>query len=44
MNYIRKATINDLARIAEIVIFNYRLNFYPIFKNDDYYFNRKHLL
>lgn len=39
MNYIRKATINDLARIAEIVIFNYRLNFYPIFKNDDYYFN-----
>ena len=39
MNYIRKATINDLARIAEIVIFNYRLNFYPIFKNDNYYFN-----
>ena len=39
MKYIRKATIDDLARIAEIVIFNYRLNFYPIFKNDDYYFN-----
>ena len=38
MKYIRKATIDDLARIAEIVIFNYRLNFYPIFKNDDYYF------
>ena len=36
---IRKATAEDLARIAEIVIFNYRLNFYPIFKNDDYYFN-----
>ncbi len=35
----RKATIGDLARIAEIVIFNYRLNFYSIFKNDDYYFN-----
>ena len=39
MKYIRKATIEDLARIAEIVIFNYRLNFYPIFKNDDYYFH-----
>ena len=38
MKSIRKATIVDLARIAEIVIFNYRLNFYPIFKNDDYYF------
>ena len=39
MKNIRKATIGDLARIAEIVIFNYRLNFYPIFKDDDYYFN-----
>ena len=38
MQNIRKATIDDLARIAEIVIFNYRLNFYPIFENDDYYF------
>ena len=38
MKNIRKATIEDLVRIAEIVIFNYRLNFYPIFKNDDYYF------
>ena len=38
MKNIRKATIDDLARVAEIVIFNYRVNFYPIFKNDDYYF------
>ena len=38
MKNIRKATIADLARVAEIVIFNYRVNFYPIFKNDDYYF------
>ena len=38
MENIRKATVDDLARIAEIEIFNYRLNFYPIFKNDDYYF------
>lgn len=39
MEHIRKATENDLPRIAEIVIFNYRMNFYPIFKNDDFYFN-----
>lgn len=38
--YIRKAAAADLARIAEIVIFNYRLNFYPIFKNDSYYFGK----
>ena len=39
MENVRQATIADLSRIAEIVIFNYRLNFYPIFQNDDYYFN-----
>ena len=38
MNMIRKATHNDLARIAEIFVFNYRLHFYPIFRNDDFYF------
>ena len=37
--YIRKATTSDLSRIAEIIAFNYRLNFYPIFQNDDFYFN-----
>ncbi|MBO4669156.1 MAG: GNAT family N-acetyltransferase [Lachnospiraceae bacterium] len=36
---IRKAEQKDLARIAEIQIFNYRLYFYPIFKNDWYYFD-----
>ena len=36
---IRKADRNDLSRIAEIQVFNYRLNFYPIFKSDEYYFN-----
>ena len=35
---IRKAKQEDLSRIAEIQIFNYRLNFYPIFRNDEYYF------
>ena len=38
-NFVRKANMNDLSRIAEIQVFNYRLFFYPIFKSDDYYFN-----
>ena len=39
MNGIRRAAEADLARIAEIEIFNYRLYFYPIFRNDAYYFD-----
>ena len=35
---IRAAIQEDLERIAEIEIFNYRLQFYPIFQNDDFYF------
>ena len=35
---VRKARNEDLARIAEIFIFNYRLYFYPIFRNDGFYF------
>ena len=38
MNYIREAKINDLVRIAEIFVFNYRLNFYLIFQEDTFYF------
>jgi len=38
MEYIRPARQEDLVRIAEIEIFNYRLNFYPIFQSDHYYF------
>lgn len=38
MNNVRKADRKDLARIAEIQIFNYRLFFYPIFRSDEYYF------
>ena len=38
MPYIRPATVDDLPRIAEIIAFNYRLNFYPIFQDDDFYF------
>lgn len=36
---IRAATTADLARIAEIEVFNYRLNFYPIFRCDEFYFD-----
>lgn len=38
MKNIRQATRADLSRIAEILIFNYRLNFYPIFQDDEFYF------
>lgn len=36
---IRPATAADLARIAEIEVFNYRMNFYPIFLSDTFYFD-----
>ena len=36
---IRPATPDDAARIAEIEVFNYRLNFYPVFRNDSWYFS-----
>ena len=39
--HIRPARAEDLNRIAEIEIFNYRLNFYPIFRSDRYYFVEK---
>ena len=35
---IRKAKHDDLNRIAEIEVFNYRLKFYPIFLDDEFYF------
>lgn len=35
---VRKAAAEDLSRIAEIQVFNYRLYFYPIFRSDEYYF------
>lgn len=38
MENIRRAEKRDAARLAEIEIFNYRLNFYPIFGCDEYYF------
>ena len=39
MSYIRPARASDASRIAEIIITNYRVNFYPFFRNDVYYFS-----
>ena len=39
MENVRKALPEDFERIAEIEVFNYRLNFYPIFRNDEFYFS-----
>lgn len=38
MIQIRPAYPKDLNRIAEIEVFNYRLQFYPIFRSDEFYF------
>ena len=39
MSNIRPAVPADLARIAGIEVFNYRMNFYPIFRSDAFYFD-----
>lgn len=36
--YIRQANEQDASRIAEIFVFNNRVNFYPIFRDDEYSF------
>lgn len=36
---IRPAKPRDASRIAEIIITNYRVNFYPFFRNDEFYFS-----
>ena len=38
--YIRQAEEKDVSRIAEILVYNNRVNFFPIFKDE----NRKGLL
>ena len=35
---IRKASQNDLSRIAEIFVFNNRVNYFPIFKDEEFSF------
>lgn len=41
---IRKAEIKDISRISEILVFDKRINFRPIFGNDDYSFNELQVL
>ncbi|MBP3701119.1 MAG: GNAT family N-acetyltransferase, partial [Lachnospiraceae bacterium] len=38
MEHIRKATREDIPRIAEILVFTKRVNYQPIFQNDAYSF------
>ena len=38
MKYIRKASRSDASRLAEILVFTKRINYRPIFQNDDYSF------
>lgn len=42
--YIRPAKEKDAGRIAEIIVTNYRVNFYPFFKNDEFYFDELNVL
>ncbi|SKB77429.1 putative acetyltransferase [Lachnospiraceae bacterium] len=41
---IRKAETSDASRIAEMIVTNYRANFYPIFQNEDFYFGELNVL
>ena len=44
IRYIRPAAERDAGRIAEIIVTNYRTNFYPFFRNDAYYFDELNVL
>ena len=44
MTHIRHATESDASRIAEIIVTNYRVNFYPFFRNDTFYFGELNVL
>ena len=39
MEEIRQAKARDASRIAEMIVTNYRINFYPFFLNDAFYFD-----
>lgn len=41
---IRPAAEADAGRIAEIIVTNYRMNFYPFFRNDQFYFRELNVL
>ena len=42
--HIRHAEERDASRIAEIIVTNYRVNFYPFFKKDAFYFGELNVL
>ncbi len=44
MENIRKAEARDISRIAEILVFNKRINYRSIFRNDDYSFGELQVL
>lgn len=44
MEFIRPASPSDVSRIAEMTVFNYRINFYPFFKNDPFYFGELNVI
>ena len=44
MNRIRRAAPADVSRIAEIIVVNYRQNFFPFFQNEEYYFSELNVL
>lgn len=42
--HIRKARAGDVSRLAEILVFNNRLNFYPIFRCDEFSFGEMQVI
>ena len=44
MEKIRQAAAADASRIAELIVINYRMNFYPLFRNDSFYFGELNVL
>ncbi|MBE6861236.1 MAG: GNAT family N-acetyltransferase [Ruminococcus sp.] len=44
MATIRPAKAPDASRIAEIIVTNYRVNFYPFFHNDEFYFSELNVI
>ena len=41
---IRKAEKADISRIAEMIVANYRKNFYPIFGGEEFYFKELNVI
>ena len=41
---IRQAQIQDVSRIAEILVFNNRVNYYPIFQDEHYSFHEMQVI